>query len=173
MQKVTLVLISFLMSLILFGQKNHTQLDENGCSFRSLNNQYNLEVLKQYKGPNAWSSIGPYGGDVMDMAVNPLDPNIVFAAAGIPYISYDGGETWTYIEALSNLASSIETFEASPSGIIYASGPYSYYKIFRSTDGGETWEQKSIPVNGAGLDIAIDPNDPNVIYMGLSSGSGS
>ena len=173
MQKVTLVIISFSISLILFSQKMPSQMDENGYSVRSLNHHFDSEMLIQTKGPNEWSSIGPYGGDVMDMAVNPLDPNIVFAAAGIPYISYDGGETWTYIEALSNLASSIETFEASPSGTIYASGPYSYYKIFRSTDGGETWEQKSIPVNGAGLDIAIDPNDPNVIYMGLSSASGS
>ncbi len=162
------------MRLILFSQKNHTQMDENGCSVRSLTNYHILDVMKQSKGPNEWFSIGPYGGDVMDMVVNPLDPSIVFAAAGIPYISYNGGETWEYIEALLNLApSGIGTFEAASNGVIYASGPYSYYKIFRSTDGGITWQQKSIPVNGAGLDIAVDPNDPKVIYMGLSSVSGS
>ncbi|MEZ5198174.1 MAG: hypothetical protein R2764_17835 [Bacteroidales bacterium] len=108
----------------------------------------------------------------MDIAIDPLNPQTIFAAAGIPYIGYDGGESQPrqFIEGLMNLApSGIGTFEAASNGVIYASGPYSYYKIFRSVDGGTTWEQKSIPVNGAGLDIAIDPNDPNIVYMGLSS----
>jgi len=172
MQKITLILISFLISLILIAQKSQPQMDEYGNCVHALAHDNNSEVMQQSKAANEWFSIGSYGGDVMDMAVYPLDPNIVFAAAGIPYISYDGGESWEDIEALSNLASTIETFEASPDGTIYASGPYSYYKIFRSTDGGTTWEQKPIPVNGAGLDITVDPNDPDVLYVGLSSITG-
>ena len=172
MKKFTLFIVIISTSLMLFGQKLQTRTDENGCTIRSLTNQYSFEMM-QSKAPNEWTSIGPYGGDVFDMAVYPLDPSIVFAAAGIPYISYNGGETWEYLEALSNLApSGIGTFEAAGNGVIYASGPYSYYKIFRSTDGGTTWQQKSVPVNGAGLDIAVDAADPNIVYMGLSSVSG-
>jgi len=170
MKKLIVFLSLVTVVTINVAQNNQQQFDKNGLVERALNlDQTSIDNLNPLKAGNEWSSIGPYGGDVLDIAVYPIDPNIVFAAAGIPYVSYDGGETWEFIEELANFASVIESFEASSNGTIYASGPYSYYKIFRSTDGGETWEQKSIPVNGAGLDIAVDPNDPDIVYVGLSS----
>ena len=144
--------------------------DENGFTMKSITGNGFFTPQNQAKAGEVWNSIGPFGGDVLDIAIDPLDPNTLFAAAGVPYVSHNGGETWQVLESLSNLAAApINTFEASPNGVIYASGPYSYYKVFRSTDGGETWVQKSIPVNASGLDITIDPTDPNIVYVGLTS----
>ncbi|MCD4681705.1 MAG: hypothetical protein K8R86_00365, partial [Bacteroidales bacterium] len=174
MNRVIIFLFIFSISLSVLGQTNQNQMDEFGFTSRSIKNHKIFEQLDQLKDANEWTSIGPYGGDVFDIAVNPLNTDVVFAAAGIPYKSIDGGQTWVFIEDLLNLSpSGIGTFEAASNGVIYAAGPYSYYKIFRSTDGGETWEQKSIPVNGAGNDITIDPNDPNIVYMGLTVAGGS
>lgn len=170
MKKITLSLISLLISFFIFGQVNHSLLDENGRSIRNQKTYKQIALQKEFKDANDWESIGPYGGDVIDMIVYPLDTNLVIAAAGVPYISHDGGASWVYLEALLDIApNGIHNIEAASNGTIYASGPYSNYKIFRSTDGGESWEQKTTPVNGYGLDIKIDPNNPMVVYVGLSS----
>jgi photosystem II stability/assembly factor-like uncharacterized protein len=108
------------------------------------------------------------------MAVSPVETEIVLAAAGIPYRSSDGGQTWSVIESLLTLSpSGISTFEASSDGAYYAAGTYTYNKIFKSIDNGVTWSQKFIPVNTSGLDIAIDPANSSIIYVGLTSLIGS
>jgi photosystem II stability/assembly factor-like uncharacterized protein len=156
------------VSSTLFGQT--PVKDENANAVKSFPHKDFYATPNPAKAGEVWNSIGPYGGDVLDIAVYPPDTDKLFAAAGVPYVSYDGGETWQVLESLMNLAAApIHTFEIASNGVIYASGPYSYYKIFRSVDGGETWVQKSIPVNASALDIIIDPADPNTVYAGLTS----
>jgi len=170
MKKNSLTLISVFICSFMFGQAYHSLMDENGTTVRNQKSYEHLATQKDFKDANDWESMGPYGGDVLDMAVYPLDTNIVIAAAGVPYISHDGGASWVYLEALLSMApNGIQCIEAASNGTLYASGPYSNYKIFRSTDGGESWEQKATPVNAYGLDIKIDPNDPLVVFIGLSS----
>ncbi len=169
--KTAVILFFFLSTLIpLTSMGQQPVRDENGFTMKSFTGNGFFTPQNQAKAGEVWNSIGPFGGDVLDIAIDPLDPNTLFAAAGVPYVSHNGGETWQVLESLSNLAAApINTFEAAPNGVIYASGPYSYYKIFRSVDGGETWVQKSIPVNASVLDIIIDPINPNVVLAGLTS----
>jgi photosystem II stability/assembly factor-like uncharacterized protein len=169
--KTAVILFFYLSALIpLTSMGQQPVRDENGFTIKSITGNGFFTPQNQAKAGEVWNSIGPFGGDVLDIAIDPLDPNTLFAAAGVPYVSHNGGETWQVLQSLSNLAvAPINTFEASPNGIIYASGSYSNYKVFRSTDGGVTWVQKSIPVNASGLDITIDPTDPNVVYVGLTS----
>jgi photosystem II stability/assembly factor-like uncharacterized protein len=172
MKNSSLLAVLALCFHILYGQNTIVLRDENGFKPR----QPFTKVADSFpgKGGNPWEPIGPYGGDVLDMAVSPVDIEIVLAAAGIPYRSSDGGQTWSVIESLLTLSpSGISTFEASSDGAFYAAGPYTYNKIFKSTDNGVTWSQKFIPVNTSGLDIAIDPANSSIIYVGLTSLIGS
>ena len=93
MNRVIIFLFIFSISLSVLGQTNQSQMDENGFTNRSIKSHKIFEQLNQTKDANEWTSIGPYGGDVFDIAVNPLNPDVVFAAAGIPYKSIDGGQT--------------------------------------------------------------------------------
>lgn len=166
--KVISIVLFALLPALMHGQQ--PMADNQGHTPKSITHFANQPGSSNEKAGETWTSIGPFGGDVLDIALDFADPQTVFAAAGVPYVSHNGGETWQVIENLNNLAGApIQRFEASPDGTIYASGPYSTYKIFRSDDGGETWIQKAIPVNGSGLDIVVDPVDPNTIYVGLSS----
>ena len=172
----TLSILTFI-SCILIGTNiigQQTVKDVNGFTQKSFTSNVDFTPPDQSKAGEIWKTIGPFGGDVLDIAVNPMEVMSVFAAAGAPYISNDGGQTWQILEALKNLAGGpINTVEATSNGVIYASGPYSYAKIFRSMDGGVTWQQKPIPLNSSVLDITIDPSDPNTIYAGLTSVLGS
>lgn len=119
---------------------------------------------------NPWLPIGPFGGDISDMAVNPVYPEKVFAAGGVPYVSEDGGAHWTILTTLSAISSgSVNSIESTNNGIMIATGPATFAKIFRSADGGTTWASRTIPVNSTGLCVAVDPQDTNTIYVGLAS----
>ncbi len=169
--KTSLSIFVILLSLAInqsYGQQ--IAKDDQANETRSIRSFSFSKIQDDQIKADPWVSIGPYGGDVFDIAVSPLDPNTLFAAAGVPYVSHNGGETWEVLDALKNIANSqINTFEVSSGGVLYASGPYSYNKIFRSVDGGTTWVQKSFPVNAAALDIVVDPAEPNTVYAGLTS----
>jgi photosystem II stability/assembly factor-like uncharacterized protein len=165
---ISILFLCFIYPALILGQA--PVRDEHGFAMKSFTSQGIITPSQTDKAGEIWKSIGPFGGDVVDIAIDPLNPNTLFAAAGVPYVSHDGGETWEVLESLMSLAlTQIGSFEASANGVIYASGPYSYFKIFRSNDGGETWVQKAIPVNTSGLAISVDPMDPNTVYIGLAS----
>ncbi|MCD4747466.1 MAG: T9SS type A sorting domain-containing protein [Bacteroidales bacterium] len=172
--KKTLVSLSFIFFIILlYGQNNQINKDEFGNTPQSYTSKINQLTGGNLKAGNEWTSVGPYGGDVYDIAVNPQNTDVVFAGAGFPYISFNGGNSWEIIDELLNLASGgIEVFEASPDGVIYAGGYTTYGKIFRSSDGGNTWQQLNFSLNRGVNDIVVDPNDQNTIYLGVSSDPG-
>jgi len=115
-----------------------------------------------------WTSIGPYGGDVLDVAVSTLDPATLIAAAGYPYISHDGGQNWELLAPLATLANnSIHTVECTADGIFFAGGTYLYGKGYKSQDGGETWQVFNYSLNSSIQDIACDPQDPEILYCGM------
>jgi photosystem II stability/assembly factor-like uncharacterized protein len=164
--KRTFALLFFLICLITaFGQNT----DNNGRRVRNLV-PHNITPPHRADAGNPWVSIGPFGGDCIDLTSNPEQPGSVFAAAGTPFVSADGGDTWAAITSLSGLAGgAVNAIKSASNGVLLATGMYSYGKVFRSLDGGITWQSRLYPVNVSGLCIAMDPNDTNTMYVGLAS----
>lgn len=167
MKNIQLSFLFIFIILLVNGQDNSITKDIEGHKIPGINKDF--QISPDSKGGNDWHSIGPFGGDVVDVAVNPQNTDIIFAAAGYPFMSEDGGATWKYLENLAVLApSGIFRIAANENGVVFAGGTFASYKIFRSIDGGFTWEQKQFPLNRWVESIAIDPNDPDLIYLGLS-----
>jgi len=110
------------------------------------------------------------GGRVLtpsDLAINPLNPNTLFAATsnGI-YKSTDGGLKWepvsTYdVPSIYRLTS--VTIDPSDTNTIYAAGS----KIYVSKDGGKNWDEMMEGLSdwyGFVYQIRVDPSDPRRIY---------
>ena len=120
------------------------------------------------------------------IAVAPSDPNIVYVGSGEGlhrpdlsvgdgiYKSSDAGKTWTHlglrgaqqIPALAVDPRDPNRLFAAVLGHPY--GPSEERGIFRSTDGGVTWQKVLYKdENTGGSDIALDPSNPDAVYACL------
>lgn len=169
MKKIVIFLSLMLFVSIVFAQEV-SEFDING-NIKSSNKEIkNLQSLSNSDAGNEWLSIGPFGGDAVDLAIDPTNTQRSFVAAGKPYMRESDIDPWHIIDNLLSLSpSGIHCIEANSNGVIFAAGNYSYNGIYISTDGGATWQTSSLPVTAGITNIAIDPSDPDVIYIATSS----
>jgi photosystem II stability/assembly factor-like uncharacterized protein len=125
-------------------------------------------------------------GSIGAIAVAPSDPNIIYVGTGAGiirpdlatgngvYKSTDAGRTWTHLGLFdSQMIAMIDVSPMDPNRIFVAAlghpyGPNAERGIFRSTDGGGTFEKVLYKDEyTSGNDVRIDPGDPNVVYATL------
>ncbi len=120
------------------------------------------------------------------LAVSESDPNVIYAGMGEStiridvshgdgiYRSGDGGQTWVH-KGLSDTRhiGEIRIHPKNPDIVFVAAlghafGTNEQRGIFKSTDGGDTWEHVLHKSDGAGaVDISFDPRHPEVIYASI------
>ncbi|MBT3383336.1 MAG: glycosyl hydrolase [Prolixibacteraceae bacterium] len=142
-------------------------------------------VWKTGDAGKTWDNIsdGYFGGSIGAIAVAPSDANIIYVGGGEKTVrgnvsygygiwkSLNAGETWEY-KALKE-GQNIPRLRVHPENpnLVYAAvlghvfGPNKERGIYRSTDGGENWEQVLFVSNEAGaVDLIIDPFNPLILY---------
>jgi hypothetical protein len=124
-----------------------------------------------------WQFVGPtnIGGRIVDIAVDPVAPDTIYVAAatGGLWKSTDRGAQFTSIWPATNpqsmgalvIASNGTLFagtgEANPGG---GSITYGGSGVYRSVDGGATWQQVGLMTSGAIGRLGVDPNNPQTIF---------
>src|SRR5262252_5900246 len=125
-------------------------------------------------------------GSIGAIAVAPSNPNIIYVGTGAGiirpdlatgdgvYKSTDAGKTWTHLGLPdSQMIAMIDVSPRDPNRLFVAVlghpyGPSQERGIFRSTDGGKTFEKVLYKDEyTSGDDVRIDPGDPNVVYACL------
>ena len=120
------------------------------------------------------------------VAVSETDPDLVFIGTGetcirgniLPgdgvYRSRDGGETWEHIGFRESHGIAKIRIHPTDPDIVYVASfgkygvPSEERGVFRSTDGGDSWERVLFRDERTGaIDIAIDRNNPDVLYASL------
>lgn len=126
-------------------------------------------------------------GSVGAIAVAPSDPNVVYVGTGEHairgvmtshgdgvYKSTDGGKSWNYLglENSRHIAD-IQVHPTNPD-LLYvavqgaAHGPTVDRGIYRSVDGGTTWEHLFFINESTGAaDLSMDPTNPRILYAGM------
>jgi len=154
-------------------------------------------IYKSTDAGKTWQHLGLRDGEqIPSLAVDPRDPNKVFAAVlGHPYgpseergiyRSTDGGATWTKVLFKdANTGGSQVAIDPTNPDVVYAAlwestlGPWedgnSYEGtkggLFKSTDGGVTWKQltRGLPENVVHIQVALSASDEKRLYVTLAT----
>jgi photosystem II stability/assembly factor-like uncharacterized protein len=120
------------------------------------------------------------------LAIAPSNPDIVYAGMGETelrgnviqgdgvYKTTDAGKTWTSMGLDKTQAiSRIRVHPTNPDVVFVAAlgnpyGPNPERGVFRSKDGGKSWERVLFRNDKTGaVDLAMDPKNPDVLYAGM------
>jgi photosystem II stability/assembly factor-like uncharacterized protein len=120
--------------------------------------------------------IGPVGNRTDAVAGVPGDPNVYYAgaASGGVWKTTDGGIHWTPVFD-DQPVSSIGALAVTPSNpnVVWAGTGESFIRshisigngIYKSTDAGRTWTHMGLDSTGRIARIAIDPGNPDVVFV--------
>jgi photosystem II stability/assembly factor-like uncharacterized protein len=142
-------------------------------------------VWKTIDGGRTWENIsdGYFGGSIGAVEVAQSDPNVIYVGGGEKTLrgnvssgygiwkTEDAGKTW----ASAGLPNSrhVPRIRIHPKNhdIVYAAVLGNIYKptqdrgVYKSTDGGKTWDKKLFANEQAGaVDLVLDPNNPRIMY---------
>src|SRR5438105_5467047 len=119
-------------------------------------------------GINSWTRIGPEGGAIAALAIDPMTPGVLYAAAGGGvFKSTNGGASWSAVNTGLPNSSYVSVLAIDPQtpATLYAG---TYRGIFKSTDGGGSWSAVNTGLPNFSLvqALAIDPQTPATLYAG-------
>src|SRR5215472_13956798 len=127
-----------------------------------------------------WQPLGPEGGTVRSLAFDPKNPDRIFlgTSAGRLYLSTDSGASWTRLVHLGSsgemVLDHIVIDPANPRNIYVsawnAQDPNSDGDLYRSKDGGRTWDLLA-DLHGKSIRaLAMAGSDPKVLVAGVLDG---
>jgi len=145
-------------------------------------------VWKTINGGLTWTPMSDKTGimSVGAIAVAPSDSNVIYVGTGESclrgnisygdgmYKSLDGGKNWTHIglEDTQHIAK-IVVHPQNPDVVYVAALGHAYGSndmrgVFRSNDGGKTWQKILFKDNKTGaIDLVFDPNNPHILFAAL------
>ena len=146
-------------------------------------------VFKTVNGGHTWEPItdGQINfGSIGSIAVAPSDPNVIYVGTGESairgnashgdgvYKSMDAGKTWTHVGLEDTQQIGQIRIDPKNPDLVYVaalghmSGPNPERGVFRSKDGGKSWQKVLFKSDNAGaIDISMDDTNPRVLYAAI------
>ncbi len=145
-------------------------------------------VWKSVDGAMTWSSLFDKEGtsSIGSIALANSNPNVIYVGTGEAcirgnishgdgvYKSLDGGKTWKNVGLRDSRAIGKVIINPTNADIAFVAalghpyGPNPERGIFRTSDGGKTWEKVLYKdENTGGIDVAFDPHNPNILFAAL------
>jgi photosystem II stability/assembly factor-like uncharacterized protein len=125
-----------------------------------------------------WEPLGPPGGDVHSLALDPSHPGRLFlgTADGHIFGSEDDGEHWTLLGRTGARQDAVITaivVDPRDANVLFAStrmqDPAAGGGVFRSADGGRTWRTSGLEGQAVRA-LAIAPSDADILVAGTLDG---
>jgi photosystem II stability/assembly factor-like uncharacterized protein len=146
-------------------------------------------VFKTVNGGHTWEPVtdGQINfGSIGSIAVAASDPNVIYVGTGEStirgnashgdgvYKSVDAGKTWAHVGLEETQQIGQICIDPKNPDLVYVAamghmaGPNPERGVFRSKDGGKTWQKVLFKSNNAGaVDLAMDASNPRVLYAAI------
>ncbi len=145
-------------------------------------------VWKSIDGANTWSPVFDKDGapSIGSIAVAVSDPNVIYVGTGEACIrgnisqgdgvwkSVDAGKSWKSVGLKDSRAIGKVIVNPRNPDIVFVAalghpyGPNTERGVFRTTDGGKTWDKVLYKDENTGaIDVAFDPQNPNILFASL------
>ena len=126
-----------------------------------------------------WAVLGPDGGDVRSLAYDPHNPDRIFlgTSTGVIFVSNNGGQDWArfaHLGAGDEYVLDHIALNPKHANVMYASAWSAQSQqlgdIFRTTDGGKSWQTLSAMHGKSIRAMAMSASDPNILVAGALDG---
>ena len=123
-----------------------------------------------------WEVVGPNGGDVRTVAIDPRDKDRLYISTmdGQIHTSADAGKTWMLLTSLNEPQLVLDQLfvDSRDSKVIYTSGHRGKLAggFFKSVDGGLTWKESKDLKKEAIHSMTQAKDDPNILFVGTTNG---
>jgi photosystem II stability/assembly factor-like uncharacterized protein len=145
-------------------------------------------VFKSITAGQSWAPVTDkfFGGTIGGIAVSASSPDVVYVGGGEYPIrgnvshgdgmwkTIDGGKTWSFVGLGDTRQIGRVLVDPRSADVVYVAAlghvwaPNPERGVFRSKDGGKTWQKILFRNDSTGaIDLAMDPNNPDVLYAGL------
>ena len=145
-------------------------------------------VFKSINDGQSWAPVTDkyFGGTIGAIGVSASSPDVVYVGGGEYPIrgnvshgdgvwkTTDGGKTWTSMGLTETRQIADIVVNPTNPDLVYVGAlghvwaPNPERGVFRSKDGGKTWEKILFRNDSTGVvDLVMDPSNPNVLYAGL------
>jgi photosystem II stability/assembly factor-like uncharacterized protein len=127
-----------------------------------------------------WQPLGPDGGTVRSLTFDPNDPDRIFlgTSAGVVYLSRDHGQNWSRLARLGSPEEMVLdhiVIDPTNSEHLYAAAwnaqaPNNDGDLYRSKDGGKSWERSPEMRGKSVRALAMAVSDPKILVAGVLDG---
>jgi photosystem II stability/assembly factor-like uncharacterized protein len=142
-------------------------------------------IWKSTDGAITWKPVFEHekSSSIGSLAVAPSDPNTIYAGTGEAcirgnlsqgdgvYRSVDAGKTWKNVGLKDSRAIGKAIIHPTNPDIVYVAalghpyGPNAERGVFRTTDGGKTWQKVLfVDENTGAVDVTFDPHNPHILF---------
>jgi photosystem II stability/assembly factor-like uncharacterized protein len=176
--KVILFVIAAVLMCMLAGNVLATQKAKGGTApapAAATASQPDYDAILK---PLHFREIGPasMGGRIDDFAVVESDPDIIYvgAASGGVFKTTNGGTTWqpVFDNEVTSTIGDVTVAPSDPSIVWVGTGEANNRQssswgngVYKSTDGGKSWQHMGLAETHHIARIVIHPTDPNILYV--------
>lgn len=135
-----------------------------------------VNVFTDPGGVSRWSVLGPSGGDVRAVEIDPRNKDKIYISTmdGQIHVSEDAGKSWRLLVRfeIPQLVLDQLLVDSRDSNVIYASGHRGKLPggFFKTTDGGRTWKEAKDLREQAIHAMTQAAFDPDLLFVGTKNG---